>query len=449
MNERVTSPRARVRFERRFALLAALWALLTLLLGGLLLWLVPLAPVVRVAAALILLISQAVLWASVRRSLIAPLQSLTNVVEAYASGDYSIRSSLDSRDDVLGRLVHEINSLGRTLHEQRLRAVEASALLEKLIGAIDVTVLAFDGERRVRLINPAASRFLGLVPSEAIGKTAGELALDALLVDDVHTQISTRVANRTGRWQVTHGTFREAGLTQHLLIVADVSRALREEERTAWQRLIRVISHEVNNSLAPIKSLAGTLNEMLMESLATGSLREHASSALQVIEGRTESLQRFLAQYSRLSRLGAPRRRWIRLEPLLTRLAALEHARSVRVEVPPDLQAFVDEDQIEQAVINLVKNAIEAQGEAGGCVSIRAGMHLDDLVVTISDQGPGFASFENVFVPFFTTKPEGSGIGLLLSRQIAEAHGGSLRLENRADAQGATATLHIPRAARQ
>ncbi len=444
-----TRAQPRRRFERRLVALTSALAISALLCGAVLLWLAPIDWVVRLALCVAWFAVLTLLWRAVIRSVVDPLRALTNVVEAYRGGDYTLRSSREFEGDALGDLVHEINSLGSTLHEQRLRALEATALLDKLIGAIDVAILAFDGEGQLRLLNSSASQLLGVGQAEAIGRGAAELGVREILAEDAQTQIVPAFAGRTGRWQVTHGTFREGGLSQHLLIVADVRQALREEERGAWQRLIRVISHEVNNSLAPIKSLAGTLAEMLTESLPAGQLRDDALPALRVIGDRTDSLQRFLAQHTRLARLPSPKRRWFPVKPVLARVGRLERVCAVEVQAPEDLQVHVDEDQLEQTLINLVKNASEAQGEGHGVITIAAREDRDRLVLTVTDSGPGIANLDNLFVPFFTTKQGGSGIGLALSRQIAEAHGGTLRLENRTEGTGAVATLEIPDAARQ
>jgi two-component system nitrogen regulation sensor histidine kinase NtrY len=391
-----------------------------------------------------------VIWlrARLRRTLAGPLRALTSVVEAYREGDYTVRARRGQDGDALGDLSKEINHLGRALHAQRLHAVEASALLDDLIRAIDVAVLAFDGDRNLRLMNPAASRLLQVEP-RGRGCTAAQLRLDEFLTDEARTTITTSIGGRTGRWQVTHGIFREGGRAQHLLIIADVFQALREEERAAWQRLIRVIGHEVNNSLTPIKSLADTLQDLIGELPVDTASRADALNALRMIGDRSDSLARFLGRYSQLARLPPLRPRWQPLAPLLERVVALNRPHSIAVRVPGALEVFVDEDQLEQALINLAKNAVEAQGDAHGCVRITARMHNTDLVISVTDEGPGVANPDNLFVPLFTTKPGGTGIGLVLSRKIAEAHGGTLLLENRRDAEhGAVATLELPRAAR-
>lgn len=441
--------RHRLAFEQRIAVLSTALAVPALALGAWLIWRLPWAWILRGTALGALAILIATLVAALHKAVTGPLRGLTNVVEAYRGGDYTIRSSRESAGDALGDLVHEINSLGNTLRQQRLRAMEATALLDKLVNAVDVAVLAFDGEGRLHMHNPAAVQLLGLEPRTGPGHTAAEVGLEGFLRDDTRSRIMTSLGGRSGRWQVTQGTFRESGRAQHLLIISDVRQALREEERLAWQRLIRVIGHEVNNSLAPIRSLATTLQESLSAALAPGNDRDEALTGLKVIADRTHGLSRFLAQYSRLARLPPPRRRWLELAPILARVFALEPLRRVQIQAPKDLEVRVDEDQLEQALINLARNAVEAQGEFAGHVLIAALDHDDTLVITITDEGPGVANPDNLFVPFFTTKLGGSGVGLVLSRQIAEAHGGTLSLENRGDTHGAIATLEIPGAVRK
>jgi nitrogen fixation/metabolism regulation signal transduction histidine kinase len=345
-------------------------------------------------------------------------------------------------------LMREVNRLGDSLREQRLRAMEATALLDKLVSAIDIAVLAFDGEGKLRLFNDAALRLLERDAAATLGRNAGELSVSDLLDPEEPTRIVTSICGRDGRWQVTHGTFRDEGLSQHLLIVSDLRRVLREEERAAWQRLIRVIGHEINNSLTPIKSLAESLYTMLDATLATGECRDDALHASRVIAERSTSLQRFLAQYGRLNRMPMPQRTWVSVPSLLTRVAALEPAHHIEVVAERELQAYVDEAQLEQALINLVRNAIEAQGSEGGHITAIAKARHATLQLIITDEGSSIVSADNLFVPFFTTKIGGSGIGLVLSRQIAEAHGGTLTLANRHDAKGAVATLELPGALR-
>jgi signal transduction histidine kinase len=244
---------------------------------------------------------------------------------------------------------------------------------------------------------------------------------------------------------VRRSTFRERGLPHELLVLTDLSRTLREEERRAWQRLVRVLGHEMNNSLAPIKSLAGSLETLLRRRPMPEDWKEDAQSGLKSIAARADSLSRFMQAYTRLAKLPTPRKEHIDLADLVQRVVSLEPRLSVEILGGPQTTVRADAAQIEQLLINLVHNAVDAALETHGKVTIRWRDVSDCVELSVEDEGPGIMNTANLFVPFFTTKPEGSGIGLALSRQIAEAHGGSLSLTNRRDAVGAEAVLRIPR----
>ena len=230
-------------------------------------------------------------------------------------------------------------------------------------------------------------------------------------------------------------------------MLADVSKPLREEERQAWQRLIRVLGHELNNSLAPIKSIAGSLGSLLKREPLPNDWEDDLQRGLSVISARADALSRFMGAYARLARLPPPRFQIVPVAPFFERIASLETRMPVAIEPGPDLEVRADGDQIEQLLINLVKNAVDAALETSGGVSVnwmRVSGATPFLEIRVDDEGPGLSNTSNLFVPFFTTKPAGSGIGLVLSRQIAEAHGGSLTLENRDDTRGCRAVLRLP-----
>jgi signal transduction histidine kinase len=226
--------------------------------------------------------------------------------------------------------------------------------------------------------------------------------------------------------------------------MTDLSRALRDEERQAWQRIVRVIGHELNNSLAPIKSIAGTLGNML--SGRQGADEEDLRNGLAVIASRADSLSRFMQAYARLARLPAPRLKPVDVGAWIQRAGKLETRLQVKVDPGPALTIQADDDQLEQLLINLIRNAVEATLELPERSDIHVGWSkvTGALEVRVQDCGPGLSNSANLFVPFFTTKPEGSGIGLVLCRQIAEAHGGSITLENRTDRRGCQAILRLP-----
>ncbi len=380
-----------------------------------------------------------------RRRAVYPLRTMANLLEALREGDYSLRGSRAQRGDAIGEVVIEINALSRTLREQRLAVEEKSALLAKVIATLDIAVLAFDAEHALKLANPAAERLLGVSFERAAGASADALGLgDWLAIGGA--QIRERsFAGGSGRWEVRHARFREGGRPHELLVITDLSRALRDEERLAWQRLLRVLGHELNNSLAPIRSMAGTLSKLLATAPPADDWREDASGALGVIGDRAEALARFMSRYTAFARLPPPSPKTIDFAEIARRVVHLEPRLEVCVDGNPDVAIRADPDQIEQALINLVGNAVDAALETAGEVCLRWKHDADGIDVEIIDDGNGLPPSENLFVPFFTTKPGGSGIGLVLARQIAEAHGGSLTLDNRSDARGCVARMRLPR----
>lgn len=382
-----------------------------------------------------------------RERVVRPLQTLSNMLAALREGDYSIRARGADREDALGLAFLESNLLGETLRTQRLGAMEATALLRTVMSEIDVAVFAFDDEDRVRLANRAAERLLAQASERLLGKTAEQVGLAEQLEGATPRTMDITFPGGAGRWEVRRGSFRQDGRPHTLLVLADVSKTLREEELQAWQRIVRVLSHEINNSLAPIKSITGSLLALVdrSPSAASGDDVDDIRRGLNVIGGRSEALVRFMSAYARLAKLPAPNKTPLDVGTWVRRVAALETRMKVTVIEGPPTTFRADGDQLDQLLINLVRNAVDASLETRGSARIRWTRQPEMISVIVEDEGPGLANPTNLFVPFFTTKPQGSGIGLVLSRQIAEAHGGSLSLENRIDRRGCVAILRLPR----
>jgi len=378
-----------------------------------------------------------------RERVVRPLQTLSNMLAALREGDYSIRARGADRDDALGLAFLESNLLGETLRMQRLGAMEATALLRTVMGEIDVAVFAFDDENRVRLVNRAGERLLAQAAERVLGRTAEQVGLAESLEGTSPRTMDVTFPGGSGRWEVRRGSFRQDGRPHTLLVLADVSKTLREEELQAWQRLVRVLSHEINNSLAPIKSITGSLGSLLERHPRPADADDDLRRGLSVIGGRSEALVRFMSAYARLARLPAPHRVPLDVGTWVRRVTALETRMRVDVVGGPITMVRADGDQLDQLLINLVRNAVDASLETNGGVEIRWRRQNGAMALTVEDEGPGIANSTNLFVPFFTTKPQGSGIGLVLGRQIAEAHGGSLSLENRPDRRGCVATLRL------
>ncbi|WP_300621090.1 ATP-binding protein [Dokdonella sp.] len=397
------------------------------------------AAAIVAAAAITLLLA-----AALQRRAVFPLYTLTNLLEALREGDYSLRGSRARRGDAVGEVVWEINALAQTLREQRLAVEEKSAQLAKVLAALDIAVLSFDTEGFVSLANPAAERLLGRPFAQLDGRSAQALGLAGFLEEDRARVVEYAFPGGSGRWEIRHARFRADGRPHHLLVVTDLSRALREEERLAWQRLLRVLGHELNNSLAPIRSMAETVSRLVSLDPPPEDWRDDARSGLDVIADRADALARFMARYTQLARLPPPNRREVAFDELARRAARLEQRLDVRIADGPAVTADIDPDQIEQALINLIRNAVDAALTTGGDVALGWRNENGTLVVDVVDGGPGLPPSGNLFVPFFTTKPGGSGIGLVLTRQIVEQHGGILSLEDRADARGCVAQMRLP-----
>jgi PAS domain S-box-containing protein len=382
--------------------------------------------------------------AMLRERVVRPLQTLSNLLGALREGDYSIRARGADRDDPLGLAFLEANILGETLRSQRLGQMEATTLLRTVMAEIDVAVYAFDEHQRLRLVNRAGARVLDQTEERLLGRTATQLGLEEPLGGETPRAIDIALPGARGRWEVRRSAFRQDGRPHTLLVLADLSKTLREEELKAWQRLVRVLSHEINNSLAPIKSLAGSLQAVLDRQPRPADADEDLRRGLAVISGRADALVRFMSSYARLARLPTPQRQPLRVGAWVKRVAALETRLAIRIVGGPDIEIAADGDQLDQLLINLVRNGVDAALQTGGRVSLAWSRRDGMAELRVEDEGPGIASGANLFVPFFTTKPEGSGIGLVLSRQIAEAHGGTLSVENRQDGTGAVATVRLP-----
>jgi two-component system nitrogen regulation sensor histidine kinase NtrY len=389
---------------------------------------------------------------SVRHRVVFSLQTLSNLLAAMREEDFSVRARGASRDDAMGEVMIEVNSLSETLREQRLGALEANALLRTVMEEIDVAIFTFDNENKLRLVNRAGERLLARPVERLLGFTAAELGLGACLEGDEVRTMELTFPGGSGRWGMRRGSFRQAGLPHHLVVLSDLSRALRDEERQAWQRLIRVMGHELNNSLAPIQSVAQSLESGLNSLRNEGDLQPEMNRGLLddlqqgfgIIRSRTEALARFMAAYSRLARLPAPKLAPVSVREWISRVAMLETRVKVKIQEGPEIMISGDADQLEQLLINLLHNAADAVLECGTQASVGWSSQDSQLEVWVTDDGPGIQNTANVFVPFFTTKPGGTGIGLALSRQIAEAHGGTLTLENRRGSKGCEARLRLP-----
>lgn len=437
-------PRRRIGHETRVAFTSIIAGLPAVLLCFILLWTGGYSP--RLIITLMLLVAGfwLVVSTAIRRKVALPLQTISNVLASLREGDFSLRARGGATTDALGEVIREVNALSKTLEEQRLGAVDATTLLHRVMQEIDVAVFAFDAFDRLQLVNRAGERLLAASADTLVGTKALELGMASCLQGESFGLMDASFPGGTGRWEIRRTRFWQSGSPHQLVVLSDLSRALREEERQAWKRLIRVIGHELNNSLAPIRSIAASLTAMMHRNPRPPDWEEDMRRGLAVIQNRGESLSRFMEGYARLAQLPAPRLREVDVAPWIGRVACLETRLKVEIVLGPDVVIRADEDQLDQLLINLLRNAVDAALQTGGGVKVSWLPKGSFIEVVIEDEGTGISNAANLFVPFFTTKPQGSGIGLVLSRQIAEAHQGSLSLENRTDREGCRAILRLP-----
>ena len=381
---------------------------------------------------------------AVREKVVFPLRTFSNLLAALQEGDFSVRARGAEIEDALGEVMRQVNSMGETLREQRLGALEATTLLRKVMEEIDVAIFAFDSRQLLRLVNRAGEKLLAKPAERLTGHSAEELGLADCLEGDPARILQATFPSGPGRWGMRRSTFREHGLPMQLLVIGDLTRPLREEELQAWQRLVRVLGHELNNSLTPIKSIAGSLESLVAGDALPPDWQDDMRRGLAVISTRSESLSRFIGAYARLAKLPRPTLAPLHVAQWVHRVVGLETRLKVNVQPGPDLVIHGDADQLEQLLINLLRNATDAALETGGGVQVDWRKNASYIEIKVEDEGPGLSNTGNLFVPFFTTKPGGSGIGLVLSRQIAEAHGGALTLENRRIGSGCEAKLRLP-----
>jgi two-component system, NtrC family, nitrogen regulation sensor histidine kinase NtrY len=450
--------RPRLQYENRIRLYSFLVALPGLVVSVVLVLVQPWS----VGSRLIVVGTEVFIWFLLARALqeqtTRPLQTLANVIGSLRKEDYSLRASNAAPGDALGELSLEVNAFADMLSAEKVRTIEATALLERVADEIDAPLFAFDPASALRLVNPAGEHLLGLSKKQLLERKAVELGLQECLIAGNETVVELDVGESRVRWLLRRSAFRQHGVPHTLVVLSDVSRALREEERKAWQRLIRVLGHELSNSLAPIKSIAGSLSSRIAATAIEAEIRSDVQRGLEIIESRASSLQRFLEAYRKLAQMPAPALKDVPLAPLVARVAALEMRLRVSVQGGPDITFRADPDQLEQMLINLVRNAadavltvavaLDARGQKIAAdksgVTVRWHVNAQQVTLEIEDEGPGLLNPSNLFTPFYTTKPNGSGVGLVLCRQIAEAHEGTIELSNRPAGQGCLVKLVLP-----
>jgi two-component system, NtrC family, nitrogen regulation sensor histidine kinase NtrY len=386
---------------------------------------------------------------SAHETFIYSIGVLANVVTSLREENFSFRADQTFKGDALGDLALEINSLADALENERLGAMEATSLLRKVMAEAGAVILAFSSDGKVRLLNRQAAALLGAGEERILHRSASELGIQDLLDGPASEIITRSFASMERRWLVRRTWFRQHGIRHRLVVLSEASEALRAEERIAWQRLIRVLSHEINNSLAAIKSIARTLRRTSDNVNLPADAHENLKHGLEVIGTRAESLNRFLQNFAQLAKLPAPTKHAFDLKSVMLHVISVETRLPVLLQDGPAVFVFMDSDQLQNALINLIKNAAEAVLEVQerfpqDAIVVSWKARNSDLEIIVQDRGIGLSQTDNLFVPLYTTKQTGAGIGLILSRQIVENHSGQLTIRNRKDTHGCEVIIRIP-----
>ncbi|MCJ8320250.1 MAG: ATP-binding protein [Colwellia sp.] len=404
------------------------------------------------------LVSTYVVVASKQRSE-HQLRTLSNIVEAMIQGDYTLKGRLQA-NQALQELLDYINKLSENLSRHKIEAKESRLLLEKIMEQMDAMVFAVNDKGFIVMANLSAQRLLlNIEPSSENfnQQQHHQVKLIDLVLGEEILKATTGIINfnqgqLSGEHLLTTESFISEGKQHQLYLITNAERLLMEKERNAWQSLLRVLSHEMNNSLTPITAISQSMQQKLQQKMKDGEVIENTESLVQgigIIHERSQSLTAFIASYSQLTHLPQPIKNQIELKPLLTKTTQLfpkcsfEISASIRLGDFESYTIEVDSNQFEQVLINLFKNAVEAMEHLNDkAIQVECLIADNCLKIKIKDQGQGIANINNLFVPFYSTKPLGSGIGLTLSRQILFNHGGTIKLFNQD--VGAQAIISLP-----
>jgi len=382
--------------------------------------------------------------------LLAPLQRLVRALEgavlSYRDGDYSMSIAATSSSGELGDLLRLHSELGQALREQRQHLAQRELLLDTVVQNTPVALILTDALDRVAIANLAARQLLGEGRSlvginfAALCASAPEAMQRALAGGD-DCLFSLAIDGSDETFHISQREFRLAGRPHRLRLIRRMTRELSRQEVSTWKRVIRVISHELNNSLAPISSLAHSGAELARRSRPEDQKR--LPGVFASIGARASHLHQFLEGYATFAKLPTPQLALVDWPAFLQGLAA--HCQFQLIGEPPFESARLDAAQVEQALINLIKNAHEAGGPAQD-VTLLIHMVRQELRFEVADRGPGMSEtvLAQALLPFYSTKRAGTGLGLALAREIAEAHGGRIALANRSDGGGLRVSVSLP-----
>ncbi|MEH6384834.1 MAG: ATP-binding protein [Colwellia sp.] len=391
------------------------------------------------------------IWSLVylQRRILFALRSISNALMSLAESDYSIRLGLCERGQILDEVVRSVNRLRDLLHAERTGAAETGALFARVVEKVDVALFAFDPNGNLCMVNERGLLLLNRSRKEVLDKSAQMLGLAACLASSDNKVLRLNLAGSASNWLIKKAQYREFGAPRELVIMSDLTAPLREKELEAWQRLVAVLRHEISNALAPIKSYSQTLGWTLRQTERHEGWEQDCIEGLAVIERQTTALNYMMQSYKNLNQLPTPVPHYFDLQLWLAEIVKQELRLPVQIFSGEPLELYGDRELLSQALVNIINNAIEASTNAqppiiSWQVLTRPGNNHTWLTLDITDFGEGVANEDNLFVPFFTTKAKGSGIGLLVCRGIIEVHGGHFNLMNKAHGQGCIARIQLP-----
>lgn len=427
--------------EAQLALLIAGIVIATLILGAAISSLLPSPLLAALLAAPPALVLALLLARRLMRPVNRLLAGLSDGIRGLHQGDFSLSIATNRRDE-LGELVGLYNAVGDALRLERQNLNQRELLLDTVIQATTQALVLADPGGRVAYSNATARRYFGtdrklegLRLAEAVQPAPAALREAILAGRD--RLVTVRENGDDEVYQVSHGRFTLNARPHELYLIHRLTRELSRQELASWKKVIRVISHELNNSLAPIASLAHSARV-----LAAQGDRERLDAALATIEERAARLKQFLDGYARFAKLPLPRPERVEWPAFIERLRS---AAAFRMDAPPPPHpAWFDAGQVQQVLINLLKNAHES-GSRPEDVELRIETRDRGTKFRVLDRGAGMneAVLKNALLPFYTTKPSGSGLGLALCREVVEAHGGRLTLANR-DGGGLEVRVWLP-----
>ncbi|OKY27230.1 MULTISPECIES: sensor histidine kinase [Thalassotalea] len=441
----MTHKAASTSFENKLTQQSLYISLVPTLLLLILLWQTSLSFYLKIIIAIFTIafvaIGNLLIWRRIRNQ----LRTTTNLVEALITGDTTMRPSSAINSGALSELNLVINTAAIQLAEQRLVSKEHHIAMAKVLEHINVAVICLDEHAVVTLLNPKAKQLFAL-QDEMIGMPARSFGIDkSLLAQHVQQVVTITTDKIEKRVYLQTDSYRLYGKTYTLLFLNDVQKLLQNEERVAWQRLLRVLSHEINNSLAPIASIGESLTQMVTTAKMEAELSHDLNDGLRIMTERALTLNGFIKQYQSLTHLPTPEKATFSIMRFVHDHRELFPEAAIEINTNNDIEVFADKSQLSQVVVNLLTNAIQACASHEHChIELSWQVNNDTVHIIICDNGDGIKNPDNIFVPFYTTKKHGSGIGLVLCRQIMFNHGGDLTLTNRQLQTGAVATISLP-----